>query len=131
VSFPVFVPTGSVLLDTQSPLADIEDSDIYADIVLSSSGTSAGESTAAAFGSSLAISSGTSAGEASAAAVNPIDYIGSFFGGFYGFVPIVAEVIDDVEPVQLSVQPGDAEYIDHVDLAIDRLCEQFRTKVTA
>lgn len=55
-------------------------------------------------------------------------FFGRFFGGSSG---AAAPVEVGPDPIPVPIVHGDVEYIDHVALALDRICEQFRTKLTA
>ncbi len=54
-----------------------------------------------------------------------------FYGSFYGGgAPAVEEPVEPPVPLPVPVVYGDPTYVDHVEDAIDRLCEQFKSKAT-
>lgn len=56
-------------------------------------------------------------------------YFGRYFGG--GVSAAVPTPPPAPALVAAPILPSEPEYVDHVQLAIDRLCEQFKTKKSA
>jgi hypothetical protein len=44
----------------------------------------------------------------------------------FSWIVAVPDAVPELEALEVPITPADPEYIDHVALAIDRLCAQFR-----